>query len=84
MNVKALIWEREESDWWVAQPSGMGFGYEVRITDAGRVRVRRGNANWAYFEGTADEAKAAFQADFYSLIMSFIDALPLNAEGGDK
>jgi hypothetical protein len=73
MGIKALIWEREESDWWVAQPSGMGFGYEVRITDAGRVRVRRGTDGWSYFEGTDIEAKAAFQADFENLILSFVD-----------
>lgn len=72
MSVKALTWEREEADWWVAQPSGMGFGYEVRITDSGRIRVRRGTSNWAYFDGTADEAKAAFQADFDRLILSFV------------
>lgn len=73
MSVKPLTWEQDEANWWVAQPARMSFGYEVRVTDAGNVRVCRGNADWAYFEGTADEAKAAFQTDFDSLILSFVD-----------
>jgi hypothetical protein len=72
VKVKPLVWEREESDWWVAQPPGMigGGGYEVRLTSAGRVRARCGTEDWYYFDGTADQAKAAFQSDYETRIRS--------------
>lgn len=74
VEVKALVWEEDEPGWWCAQPAAMigGFGYEVRITDSGNVRARRGRDDWAAFEGTLEQAKAAAQADFNQRILSAI------------
>jgi hypothetical protein len=70
--VKALLWEEDEPGWWCAQPTAMigGFGYEVRVTDSGKVRARHGREDWAAFDGTLAEAKAAAQADFDQRIRS--------------
>lgn len=75
VRVKLLEWEEDEPGWWCAQPAAMigGFGYEVRITDSGKVRARRGRDGWADFSGTLVEAKAAAQADYEQRILS---ALP--------
>lgn len=70
VGVKKLEWEEEEPNWWCAQPEAMMKGYEVRVTDSGRVRVRRGAEEWRYFDGTADEAKAHWQADYERRILS--------------
>jgi hypothetical protein len=68
--VKRLEWISEEPNWWMAQPDAMFRGYEVRITDRGTVRARRGNEPWFEFSGSADEAKAHWQYDFEDRIMS--------------
>ena len=62
--IKPLDWVEEEPNWWVANPPTMGFGYEVRITDSGKVRTRRATEYWLYYHGSADEAKAAAHDDF--------------------
>lgn len=67
--VKRLDWVQDEASWWSAQPDAMFRGYEVRITDRGVVRTRRGNEDWFVFAGTADEAKAHWQLDFESRVL---------------
>ena len=77
--IKRLDWVLEEADWWSAIPDAMFRGYEVRVTDSGKVRVRRGNTDWFEFTGTADEAKGMWQEDFEDRIRSCLVA-PHNPE----
>ena len=73
VRVKPLEWEEDELNWWTAQPPCMiaGGGYEVRITDgSNKVRTRCGREDWFYFDGTADEAKKHWQADYEQRIRS--------------
>lgn len=84
--VKGLEWWAVEPNWWVAQPSVMigGSGYEVRITDSGKVRARRGSEDWFQFDGTADEAKAHWQANYESRILSALYPHPKEAKVTDS
>jgi hypothetical protein len=83
VRVKPLEWEEDEIGWWCAQPQAMigGSGYEVRVTDRGQVRSRRGREDWAAFDGTLEEAKAAAQQDFENRIISALETPPLHKEG---
>ena len=81
VRVKPLEWVEDEIGWWCARPDAMLHGYEVRITDRGKVRSRRGTEPWADFDGTLDEAKAAHQAHFDQCILSALETPPLHKEG---
>lgn len=78
IKVKSLVWEIEEDGWWVSAPDAFfrRLGYEVRITDNGGVRARTCNEPFKDFDGTADQAKAAAQADYESRILSAIETTP--------
>lgn len=65
--VKQLDWTLVDDDWWGAE-STVGC-YEVRQARAS-VRVRFDTGKMEPFEGTIDEAKAAFQADFERRILA--------------
>lgn len=80
VSVKALQWELDDENWWCAQPSVMiAGGYEVRITDSGKVRARRGSGDWFDFDGTADEAKAHWQSDFETRVKSCLTSIGVEA-----
>jgi len=79
VKVKALEWTEEEDGWWTVLPI-TGLPYEVRVTDRGTVRVRNPDeGGWSPFDGTADEAKAAAQADYERRILSALE--PAAPEG---
>jgi hypothetical protein len=74
--VKALEWVEHETNWWSADPKGLGFGYAVRLTDRGTTRIRMPAQHWDIFEGTVAEAKAAAQADYDRRILSALSNPP--------
>lgn len=78
IQVAALEWAEVEQNWWTAQPGVMinGCGYEVRFTDGGHTRIRRGSEDWNYYDGTPDEAKAFWQEDFSQRILSTLIKTP--------
>lgn len=72
ITVKPLQWEAEEENWQTAS-TPFGYGYEVRKTDRGTIRLRIGLAGpFKDFPGSFDEAKAAAQEDFAARIASVL------------
>lgn len=80
--VKPLTWVEDETNWWSAQPDAMLRGYEIRVTDRGAVRVRRGSEDWTAFHGTVPQAKAHWQADYERCILSALT--PTATVSGDN
>ena len=76
--VKPLEWvdEAYEPGWWMAQAQDLFLGYEVRINSRGTVRVRFPGKTWETFEGDAEAAKAAAQADYEARIRSALVSAP--------
>jgi hypothetical protein len=71
--VKQLEWIEYEENWFAAGIPELRFGYEVRETQRGGVRMRMPMENFEAFNGTLEEAKAAAQADFERRIRSVIE-----------
>lgn len=71
--IKPLEWTEEEPNWFEASAVGFGFGYAVRLTDRGTVRVRFGRGVWESFDGSIEQAQNAAQADYSSRILSALD-----------
>lgn len=75
VKVKALEWKLEERQWWSACPPVMigGCGYEVRVTDRGKTRIRLGSNPWHDFDGVSSEAKDVCQMDFVRRVQSALE-----------
>lgn len=70
VKIKPLEWSVEEENWYSAAAHKFPYGYDVRITDSGNVRVRFGHLLWRLFDGSVEEAKSAAQADYEDRIRS--------------
>lgn len=84
--IKPLEWveEAHEPGWWTAWDQHLLLGYEVRINSRGVVRVRSPGKAWHTFDGDADAAKAALQADRASRIRSALVSAPASLPDGDS
>jgi len=78
IKVRHLEWTEVMANWWSCEPPVMinGCGYEVRLTDLGHTRIRRGCEDWIFYAGTPDEAKDVWQEDFEQRILSALDLTP--------
>ncbi len=74
IKIKKMEWATEEPNWYSASAHEFPYGYEVRVTDSGNVRVRFGHKSWCSFQGSVDEAKAAAQADYEARIRAALSA----------
>lgn len=79
---KPLKWDETEENWHTAA-TVFNYGYEVRKTDRGAIRLRIGNGRFEDFDGSFEQAKAACQADFEARISSALATAP-EGTGGPK